>query len=507
MFSISELVTNLALSVGILVVSRFLWNYLRSPLRSFPGPVPTSFTNIWRLQDVFKGRCDITHNELHRKYGPAVRMGPNILSLSDPTLIRQVYNTKNPWLKSNMYNVNDVIVSGTRFKNLFSNQDEKWHSTFIRPVKSLYSMSKVQDVEHNVDITIELLLEKLRERFVRPGKPCEMSEYIGFFAWDTMSQVTFSKDLGILEAGSDYRGFLKRSNKTLDYFASICQIPMLDYVFDKNPIVRIGPPTFIWANIFSQEQLQKRYESTQASHVDFLSKFLEVKKKQPELVNDNTIILYLISNVLAGSDSTASTMCATIYYVLKNPSVHAKLRDELREASLSLPAKWKDIHGLKYLEAVMRESMRINPGVGLMIERVVPNGGVTLPDGRFVPEGTIVGMNPWVINRNEEVFGANTDSFIPERWLKEPGESEEAFQARFAKMKGTDFTFGAGSRACLGRNLSQLESYKLVATLFSSFDMELPSQEHEWKLTNSWFIRQKNIPVRLVEREDMAVCV
>lgn len=79
-----------------------------------------------------------------------------------------------------MYNVNDVIVSGTRFKNLFSNQDEKWHSTFIRPVKSLYSMSKVQDVEHNVDITIEMLLEKLRERFVRPGKPCEMSDYIGF---------------------------------------------------------------------------------------------------------------------------------------------------------------------------------------------------------------------------------------------------------------------------------------------------------------------------------------
>ena len=99
MFSISELVTNLALSVGILVISRFLWNYLRSPLRSFSGPVPTSFTNIWRLQDVFKGRCDITHNELHRKYGPAVRMGPNILSLSDPNLIGQVYNTKNPWLK------------------------------------------------------------------------------------------------------------------------------------------------------------------------------------------------------------------------------------------------------------------------------------------------------------------------------------------------------------------------------------------------------------------------
>jgi hypothetical protein len=80
-------------------------------------------------------------------------------------------------------------------------------------------------------------------------------------------------------------------------------------------------------------------------------------------------------------------------------------------------------------------------------------------------------MNPWVINKDEGVFGANTDDFIPERWLQSPGESDEVYQARFSKMKGTDFTFGAGSRACLGRYLSQLESFKLIATLFSTFDV------------------------------------
>lgn len=94
-----DIFTNLVLSVVILFISRFLWNYLRSPLKSFPGPAATSFTNIWRLQDVFRGRCDITQTALHRKHGPAVRMGPNLLSLSDPNLISQVYNTKSPWLK------------------------------------------------------------------------------------------------------------------------------------------------------------------------------------------------------------------------------------------------------------------------------------------------------------------------------------------------------------------------------------------------------------------------
>lgn len=311
-----------------------------------------------------------------------------------------------------------------------------------------------------------------------------------------MSQATFSQDLGILEAGSDYKGFLANSDRTLDYFSpvgschhakrelctnsrQVCQIPFLDRLFDKNPIMRIGPPTFGWANIFSLEQLQKRYqEGKKVNKQDFLAKFLEIKENNPELVDDNVVILWLLSNVLAGSDSTAYTMCAAIYYVLKNPEVHKKLCAELRGARLSLPAKWKDIQGLKYLGAVMREAMRIHPGVGLILERVVPKGGLSLPDGRFVPEGVTVGMNPWVINRNEQVFGANPDEYIPERWLQASDESDVAFEARFSKMKGTDFTFGAGSRTCIGRNLSQLESYKLIATLFSTFDVSHTTRHH-----------------------------
>ncbi|KAJ5919177.1 hypothetical protein N7466_010120 [Penicillium verhagenii] len=502
--SFTDIVINIAFSVGILITSRLLWNYIRSPIKSFPGPTAAGFTNIWRLQDVFKGRCDITHNELHRKYGSAVRMGPNCLSLSDPVVMNQVYNVKNPWRKSDMYNVNDVILGGARLKNLFSNQDEKWHSTFIRPVKGLYSMSKVQEMEPGIDITINFFFEKLRERFVRPGKVCEMSEYLNFFAWDVMSQITFSQDLGILEAGSDHQGFLDRSNRSLDYFASICQIPLLDLLLDKNPIMQIGPPGFTWANLFSLEQFQKRLQtgSPPTGHTDFLDKFLEIKSKHPDTVDDNTVIMYLLSNVLAGSDTTASTMCSAVYHILKNPHVHRKLVTELRSADLSLPARWKEIVGLKYLDAVMREAMRINPGVGLMIERVVPRGGFSLPDGRFVPEGTIVGMNPWVVNRDEGIFGRNTEVFVPERWLQNEGETDEEYQARFSKMKGTDFTFGAGSRACLGRYLSQLEAYKLVASLLSTFDIELPDKNHEWNVVNSWFVRQSGIPVRITERAD-----
>jgi hypothetical protein len=79
-----------------------------------------------------------------------------------------------------MYNVNDVVVNGVRLKNLFSTQDEKWHSTYIRPIKGLYSMTKVQDMEPGVDVAINMLVDKLRKRFVDKGLPCEMANYLQF---------------------------------------------------------------------------------------------------------------------------------------------------------------------------------------------------------------------------------------------------------------------------------------------------------------------------------------
>ncbi|KAJ5111660.1 hypothetical protein NUU61_001290 [Penicillium alfredii] len=519
--------------LGTLVVTRFLWSYLRSPLKPFPGPIAARFTDIWRFQDVLKGRCDVTYIQLHRKHGSVVRMGPNILSLSDPKLIKQVFTTRNPWLKSDMYNVNDVVVAGVRYKNLFSHQDENWHSIFIRPVKPIYSMRKVQEAEPAIDLTIELLIKVLRECFVTPNNVCDMSKYLMFFAWDTMSQVTISRTLGILEAGWDHQRILETSEKSLDYFARTSQMPWMDMLFDKNPLLRLGPPGFAWATAFSYEELEKRRQRGPAPNIppDFLDKFLDEMHKRPDIIDTNMVVTYLLSNVLAGSDTTGSAMCSALYNILKHPQSHQKLRYELRCGGIQLPAQWRDLKCLPYLDAVMRESMRIYPPIGLMIERVVPVGGFTLPDGRFVPEGTIVGMNPWVINRNEDIFGPSTDSFIPERWLPTPGESDEDYKVRFTKMNSVDFTFGAGSRTCLGRDLARLESYKLIAMLFITFDVRsssplappapnleifclhqltlyhssdgTPRLDHECHVTNSWFVRLTDIPVRLKERGDL----
>ena len=107
---------------------------------------------------------------------------------------------------------------------------------------------------------------------------------------------------------------------------------------------------------------------------------------------------------------------------------------------MSSPPTFKDTNDLPYLQAVIREALRMHPAVGLLLERVVPAGGFEI-DGFWLPEGTIIGANPWVMARDEKVFGPDAYSFRPERWL-------EASPEELRLMDRNDFSFGAGARTC-----------------------------------------------------------
>ena len=71
---------------------------------------------------------------------------------------------------------------------------------------------------------------------------------------------------------------------------------------------------------------------------------------------------------------------------------------------------------LFYRSAVILEALRIHPSTGLILERLVPKEGVVL-HGKHIVEGTIIGVNCWVMNRDQGIFGDDAESFRPERWI------------------------------------------------------------------------------------------
>ena len=97
-----------------------------------------------------------------------------------------------------------------------------------------------------------------------------------------------------------------------------------------------------------------------------------------------------ISNVFAGSDTTAITMRAVFYYLLKNPQYMARLREEIDDARkrgvLSNPVTYEQARTMPYLQACITEGLRIHPAVGMTLPRTVPAGGMEIR-GYYLPAG------------------------------------------------------------------------------------------------------------------------
>ncbi|KAK7963890.1 cytochrome P450, partial [Apiospora saccharicola] len=471
-------------------------------------------TNIWRLYITWRGQSHVVIHELHKRFGPVVRLGPNMLDLDMPDFIKVLYNTKSQWKKTEFYHGSSSIVDGEIVYNIFSQTDPETHAHWRKPISKQYSTNSVLLFESRIDDVLSELCAELESRYVNISKDstCCLDKWLLYFAWDVVGTVTFSQPIGFLNKGCDFNGVLHAAAKSTDYFAVVGQMPFLDYWLDKNPVHRIGPPSSGAAVNIALQHLVDRYQGMDGSYhdpaqPDYLEKFIELKQSDPGTVDDSMIISYLMINLLAGADTTAITLRSVFYYIVRNHAVWSRLHKELDSIvkNKNNPVSWADARSCPYLEAVIREAIRMLPGVAMNLERYVPQGGLAIPPtvtsntnysedhslNRFVPAGTIVGLNPYVVARNVSVYGDDADEFRPERWLQGKEEPEAAYKVRLAAMNAADLSFGAGSRGCIGKNLALLAAYKAVATLVVRYDVELVNPASRWRVIGSWFPRQE----------------
>ena len=206
---------------------------------------------------------------------------------------------------------------------------------------------------------------------------------------------------------------------------------------------------------------------------DLLSMFLKAKEDHPGFFNDARVLVMAVSMAFAGSETTAISLAAVFYYLLKNPRCYELLLHELDSAIsngtlVNRPTglvTWAESQKLPYLDACIKEAFRLHPAVGLPLERVVPPQGAEIC-GEYIAGGTIVGCSAWVIHRRKEIYGEDVGVFRPERWI-------EASEERTKAMDGCMFQFGMGSRTCIGKNISLLEMYKVIPSFLRRFEVRL----------------------------------
>jgi len=85
--------------ISALVLTWLVRNRYHNGLNKYPGPFLASLTDWWRFIDVYRQRPEQTHIALHKKYGPVVRLGPNVLSFSDPDALKTIYGLNKGFIK------------------------------------------------------------------------------------------------------------------------------------------------------------------------------------------------------------------------------------------------------------------------------------------------------------------------------------------------------------------------------------------------------------------------
>lgn len=141
----------------------------------------------------------------------------------------------------------------------------------------------------------------------------------------------------------------------------------------------------------SEEEKSLSEEKSQGGDVlesDYLGTFLAKARRYPDTFTVDDASYHMMSNLLAGGESTGISVSAAIYFLCKNPQSLEKLRHEIKGLKTgSLDMKYinlKDASNCQYLQAVIKETVRMFPAVGINMTRVVPEGGLTLA-GRFFP--------------------------------------------------------------------------------------------------------------------------
>ncbi|KAK4140278.1 cytochrome P450 [Dichotomopilus funicola] len=518
-----QLVERAATSAGvILLVTASLWllHLVRTlwRLRHVPGPLLSKFTDLYRAQLVRTLRSHEIHQGFHDRYGAVVRLGPRMVSVSDPAAIPTIYPMRPGFPKGDFYEAFIPYLPGGSLPAIFTARDENLHKRLKSPVASLYNLSSIMKCEPSVDETLDVLFEQLDTRFVATGKTVELADWLQYFAFDVMGTMTFSKRYGFLESGADNLGISTGIWNFMLTVGPMTQVPWLDKILHKNAIAaKLKKASGNKIMQIAADAVAERKAETAAksesngngnghSHKsakqDFLGEFLKLQSAS-ESSPPWAPLVWTFSNIIAGSDSTAVVMRTTLYHLLTHPSDLARVRAELDALpNLTTTAetskegfkypRWTDLNTLPYLSACVDEAVRLHPPFCLALEREVPASGVVVC-GTYLEPGTRVGMNPYVVNRHKGTFGEDAEVWRPGRWLE--GDEEHR-----RKLAGSVMTFGAGRRVCLGKALGVLEVKKVVAALVVNYEIDLIDPK-AYTVENSYFFRQKGILAKLRRRQ------
>ncbi|KAI0453884.1 cytochrome P450 monooxygenase-like protein [Xylaria acuta] len=453
----------LAITLGIIIyyTAQAVYLLFFHPLAKYPGPKLAAISDLWWVWGLSSERLPFIIHDLHKKHGDVVRVGPNELSFATAEAFQDIHGHvskgKARFLKTEFYDNDDPTprIVGAR--------DPEVHARQRKALSHAFSARSLRDQEEIVQKYVDGFVQQLARLGDNGKKALNISETFNWLTFDVIGDLSFGEPFGGVEKGQTHIWIKIILDSVLNSQTTFLRkrLPLL------NPIMPYILPKGATESLkmhrtFSRELSEKRLQMGDTGRADFFSHMLKKDTMSLKEMMSQTSTL-----IIAGSETTATSLSGITWFLLKNPDCMVNLQKEIRGAFASVDdVTGESTAGLPYLHGVIEESLRLFPPVPFALPRHSPGAVV---DGHYVPEGTVVSVAALSMPRDPR-YWQDPEDFRPERWV---GNG-------FNDQKKASQPFSAGSRACLGINLAYLEMKIVLAKLILLFDWELAVPRDEW---------------------------
>ncbi|KAI8873848.1 cytochrome P450 [Ramicandelaber brevisporus] len=474
----SSLVQQLLLLLPLLLLWYAVYNRYFHPLSHLPGPVflGSMFPGA-NILSVLSDRHPYVMEELHAKYGPVVRLEPNMVSFADAAAQRTIY-TAPAIRKHDEYRAFEWGVA-----NLFSTTDPAMAKHRRHMVIPAYGSAKVLASESIIyECGAKEVTERWNRRLAAAGGEhgsllVDMHEEAHCLAGRIMTRLIMGQvDESVVDLIKTMRISL-----ALGYFVPDWLQCLLARWLGFTPFVntfklRRHLHQFIVARRQKQELQQEHNEThTHNQHDDILQAMMDtVDPVTGTPLSVDSLVSELGVQAFAAIDTSATTVMWIFDLLFAHPHALHRLEADIIAAypDMSEPILFDGgalFQQLPYLEAVIWESMRVRTIGAGVLSRVVHStcsSGRVVISGHAIPAGTVVGTPMHVLHHDRAVWGSDVHEFRPERML----DDETATMVSAEKRRRLT-PFSLGVRACVGRQVGLTTLAINLANLIRRFEI------------------------------------
>ncbi|KAK4124546.1 cytochrome P450 [Parathielavia appendiculata] len=460
------------------ILAAIFVSYYRSwrRLAHVPGPATAHISILWLLRRAWNKELFPCLIEAGNKYGLLTRIGPNLVLVSDPDEVRRISGVRSEYTKGPAYDAGRVTDDDGE-PHVASQRDPAKHKALRAKMGPAYSIS----MEPAVDRQIANLVRLIEDKYVvgRTGTGTSRPDFdfaqkAQFWGLDCVGDFAFGSPFGFLTRDEDVHRFVEMNDVSLKMVTVAGLVPWLNRLRTVWPLNLLVPREGDKVGFgilfgFAKDLVDRRTAEGAEPQADMMQAFIRSGMTKDELMQQ----VYI--HIIAGADASSNLARMTMLSLLTSPPAYLALQREIDAAisagQISSPATGAEASRLPYLQAAVREALRVHPP-SVSPSKLSPSAGDTIA-GIYVPGGTQVGANVPGILLSEAIFGADAHCYRPERWLEAAAGAQQD-EARLRRMQSAlDIVFGAGKFQCPGRAISYMEVGKLFVELMRRFDFSL----------------------------------